>query len=583
MAHPHNLPILLTPLIGRDEDVAAIQLLLTHKESRLVTLTGAPGSGKSRLALAVAANLVDDFPDGVWFVDLALLTDPELVLPTIARTLRLREIGTHPIRDALAESLAGKRVLIVLDNYEHLMEAASVVAELLAASPGTAVLVTSRQPLRLRSEHKVRVNPLAQSPAFALFVDRARATMGRFVLTDEDAHAVAEICRRLDGLPLAIELAAANARLMSPTALLKGLDRRLPLLAEGPRDAPARHHTMWDAITWSYDLLPTQEQRLFSYLSVFAGGFTPSAAVAVTAESAGERGEQLREHINNLVDASLVQYVGAGVEEPRYRMLETIREYGIGRLARRSEFQSVHEAHASYFTTLANESFTGARGAGRRAAFGQELGLTRLAEERPNLMAAHDWLEQSGFGQSATRLKHILRWTHDHLPRMREDLDFPSLGNPLQPPPQEIENIADQIKELLTGGQAQAVQSAPELDRYTRIAFPEECQVQQPVKLLIQLTLAPPARTRVASRLRIAREEIINIDIHVTASGFVIDRTHQRMSIPDAADSEEVVFELIPVAVGDQMIEVEFIQRGSRIGYALVTTSVKVTEKQVAA
>ncbi len=268
-ARPNNLPAQPNAFIGREAQIADVLALLRRPDVRLLTLTGPGGTGKTRLALQVAADLLDDFADGVWFVDLAPLSDPTLVIPTIAQVLGVKEQGARPLRDTLSDYLRGKQLLLVLDNFEQVVEAAPDVAALLAACPQLAVLVTSRIALRLRGEHEYAVPPLAlpdpahlpppeglsQYESVRLFIDRAVAVKADFAVTNANAPAVAEICARLDGLPLAIELAAARIRLLPPEALLARLGERLKLLTGGPRDLPARQQTLRAAIGWSYDLL----------------------------------------------------------------------------------------------------------------------------------------------------------------------------------------------------------------------------------------------------------------------------------------------------------------------------------------
>ncbi|MDF2758941.1 MAG: adenylate/guanylate cyclase protein, partial [Thermomicrobiales bacterium] len=293
---PHNLPLQPTPFLGREREVEEVVERLGRPDCRLLTLTGPGGTGKTRLALHAAAELLDDFSEGVYFVALAPLADAALVPSAIASALAIREDGERAMTDRLKEVLAGQQLLLVLDNVEHLIEAAPVVSELLGAAPELKVLATSRVPLRLRAEREYPVPPLSlpwrmplpplaqltQYESVRLFIDRAQAVKPDFALDDENAPAVAAICWRLDGLPLAIELAAARVRLLPPQALLARLEQRLPLLTGGARDAPARHRTLRDTIAWSYDLLAGEEQLLFRRLAVFVGGCTLEAADAVT-------------------------------------------------------------------------------------------------------------------------------------------------------------------------------------------------------------------------------------------------------------------------------------------------------------
>src|SRR5215207_6751146 len=356
-----SLPAPLTRLIGRETELAALSAELQDHNVRLLTVTGPGGVGKTRLALAAAAEFLDDFPDGVWFVDLAPLNDPMLVLPTVARTLGLREGSDRSLADVVSVSLAAKQVLLVLDNYEHLLAAASVVSDLLRAGPKIVVLVTSREPLRLRGEQEVAISPLpvpehhdsyavlAQNPAVRLFVHRAKAVQRDFDLTDENAGVVAAICRQLDGLPLAIELAAARVKVLPPSALLARLETRLPLLVDGSRDAPIRLQTMRNAIAWSYELLTRDEQHLFRRLSVFVGGFTPDGAEAIASDVT----PSLLDLVFSLVDKSLLRQEADPGGEPRYLMLETVREFGLERLEASGEEHAVRTAHATHFLALA--------------------------------------------------------------------------------------------------------------------------------------------------------------------------------------------------------------------------------------
>jgi len=316
---PHNLPIQPTPFIGREKEVAAVAARLCHEEVRLVTLTGPGGTGKTRLALQVTAEVSDRFADGAFFVDLAPLSDPELVIPAAAQVLGIKEIGGQPLLELLKASLREKRLLLLLDNFEQVVQAARPVAELLATCPHLKLLVTSRMALHVRAEQEFAVPPLAlpdlkrlpdlvalsQYEAVALFIQRARAVQSDFQVTNASAPAVAEICVRLDGLPLAIELAAARSKLFSPQALLARLTPRLAVLAGGARDAPARQQSLRDTIAWSYQLLDEPEQRLFRCLSIFAGGCPLEAAEAVWTALGGEAA-QVADSAASLIDKSLL-------------------------------------------------------------------------------------------------------------------------------------------------------------------------------------------------------------------------------------------------------------------------------------
>jgi predicted ATPase/class 3 adenylate cyclase len=395
-----TLPAQQTSFVGREREVAEALALLDG--TRALTLTGPGGTGKTRLALRIAAESADAFRDGVVFVALSALEDPSLVASTVAAALGVQEEAGRTVLTSLSERLAGMEVLLVLDNYEQLLGAAALVGELLAAGPGVRILVTSRAPLRVAGEHEYQVSPLvlpdpatgatpeelAASEAVALFVERARAIDPGFALTDENAGAVAGICASLDGLPLAIELAAARTRLLSPHAILERLGASLPLLTGGPRDRPERQRTLRAAIKWSYDLLEPEDQAMFSRLAVFAGGWSLEAAEAVCSPRDAD-GLDTLDTLETLVEQSLVRPVGDGSPEPRFRMLLTIREYGRERLAASGEEPELRRRHALFFLALAEA-------AGRELTGPDQVAwLDRLGRDQDNLRAALRWAVES--------------------------------------------------------------------------------------------------------------------------------------------------------------------------------------------
>ena len=388
------LPVQPTTFIGREREVAEARALL--EGTRALTLTGPGGTGKTRLALQVAAESCEAYRDRAVFVALAALKDPSLVASTVAAAMGVQEEAGRPILASLTERLAGMEVLLVLDNYEQLLPAAPLVGELLAAGPGVRVLVTSRAPLRVAGEREYEVRPLAlpetagatpeelaESEAVALFVERARAIEPGFALGPENAAAVAAICAALDGLPLAIELAAARVRLLSPQAILERLGASLPLLTGGPRDRPERQRTLRGAIQWSHDLLDPDGQTMFRWLAVFAGGWTFVAAEAVCSPPGGPALDTL-ETLDALVQHSLARRDDSA-PRPRFRMLQTIREFGLERLAESGEDPEIHERHAQVFLKLAEEA------AGELTGPGQAVWLDRLAGDHDNLRAALRW------------------------------------------------------------------------------------------------------------------------------------------------------------------------------------------------
>jgi len=414
---PHNnLTLPRTPLIGRDHELATVQQLLLQEQAGLLTLTGPGGIGKTRLAMQVAANVLDHFVDGVYFVSLAPISDPALVASAIAQTLGVREAAGRAVQESLQEYLRDKQLLLVLDNFEQILPAAPLVSALLTACPRLKVLATSRATLHLYGEQEFPVPPLAlpeakhlaarlnEYAAIDLFCQRARAVKPDFVLTPANAADVAKICIGLDGLPLAIELAAARIKLFSPAALLARLDQRLTLLTDGPHDLPARQRTLADEIAWSYDLLSAEEQTLFRRLAVFVGGFTLEAAQAVS-NAKGDLALDVLKGVTTLVNHNLLTQVEQPSGEARFGMLETIREYGLTQLASSGEIETIHRAHIAYFVARAERIEPVLLGRHRKQ------GLAQLEADLDNLRAAVRW-SQAAANQAeiGLRLAGALAW-----------------------------------------------------------------------------------------------------------------------------------------------------------------------------
>ena len=408
---PNNLPTRLTTFLGREQEIAEVSELLGR--SRLLTLTGPGGTGKTRLSLEVAARALDDHPDGVFFVELAPITEPELVIATIAQELGLPDRGGVNATDRLVEHIGSGRMLLVLDNFEQVTEAAAGVASLLASAPNLALLVSSRSALRVSGEQEYPVPPLglpdpdrlppldqlSQYEAVALFIERARAVKPEFGVTNENAPAVAEICVRLDGLPLAIELAAARIRIFTPQAMLARLDRRLGLAAGGGRDLPERQQTLRGAIAWSHDMLEDADRALFAGLSVFVGGASLEAIERVCGQDVD--GDPL-DALTSLVEKSLVRQ-SEGVEgEPRFRMLETIREFAMEQAVAGGRWDGLRERHAALFRELAETSAGQVMGSTKRQ------WLDRLEQEHDNLRAAFAWAQETEAAETALLLSASL-------------------------------------------------------------------------------------------------------------------------------------------------------------------------------
>jgi predicted ATPase/class 3 adenylate cyclase len=401
-----NLPTPLTSFVGRERALRDVKDLVSR--SKLVTLTGPGGTGKTSLALRAAADLQAEMEDGAFLIRLGSISDPDLVIPTIATAFGIAEQAERPPLELLIEHLRAKNVLLLLDNFEQIMAATEAVGELLGQTPRVRTLVTSREALGLQGEQQYPVPPLetpdlanlpaldrlARYEAVSLFVARASAVRQGFTLNAENAAAIAEICARLDGLPLAIELAAATTKVLNPQALLARLVQRLPLLGGASRDVPARQRTLRDAIAWSYDMLPERQRELFARLSVFAGGFTLAAAESVCADTLGDTFEE----VASLVNKSLVRQVETTAEDPRFAMLGTIREFAADQLAAAGQEEALERLHAQHFLALAERAepeLTGSRSAGF---------LDALAADDDNLRAALDRAMARGWFEVALRL-----------------------------------------------------------------------------------------------------------------------------------------------------------------------------------
>jgi predicted ATPase/serine/threonine protein kinase len=428
-----KVPAILMPLVGREQDLAAICALLSRPEVRLVTLLGVGGIGKTSLALQVAIQMRDHFADGVCLVALAPLNDPALMLSSIVYELGIQVGGAQPLLETVKAWLRDKHLLLLLDNFEQIVTAAPMLEELLAACQQLTILVTSREVLHLKVEHLFLVPPLAlpdlsrlpdvedlaQYASVSLFVQRAQAIKPDFKLTGTNARVIAELCVRLDGLPLALELAAARIRLLPPHALLARLSQRFQVLTGGPRTMPERQQTLLNTIKWSYDLLDANERRLFQQLSFFVGGWTLEAAEAVC-NAVNDPPMDLLQGVASLLDKSLLQQIGQEGEEPRLVMLETIREYGLERLAAGGELEVTRQAHAEYYLKLAEEAEHKLRSAQ------QVTWLEQLELEHDNLRAALNWLVERQEVEMALRLGTALClfWTmHGHVSEGRPLLE----------------------------------------------------------------------------------------------------------------------------------------------------------------
>jgi non-specific serine/threonine protein kinase len=412
------LPAQPDPLIGRADDVARVLQQLAREDVRLLTLIGPAGTGKTRLAVAAGAQAADSFADGAWFVDLSPVHDPALVASAIAEALEVREVGDRPLIETVKHDLSSRAMLLILDNFEQVLPAAPQLVDLLRAAPELKLLVTSRSALHLRWEHELAVRPLevpdleqlpapdrlAEIGSVALFLHRTRRVDPEYRLDEDNAHTIAEICVRLDGLPLAIELAAARTRVLPPRALLSRLGRRMLALGSGSRDQPARQRSLRAALDWSYDLLSPAEQALFRRLSIFVGGF-PLDAVLEVCDPDGALGIEPVRAVESLAEKSLLRQVGrAGDFEPRFGMLETIREYAMEHLETTGERKLLSRRHAEYYLAGADVVV------GQISGAHQAVWLRSLDAELDNLRAALAWCCDAAEPDLGLRAAGLLAW-----------------------------------------------------------------------------------------------------------------------------------------------------------------------------
>lgn len=424
-----SLPLPLTSLIGRERELTTVRALLVHPEVRVITLTGTGGVGKTRLALGIATEIRESFPDGICFISLASIRNTDLVLPAIVQALGLQGRNRPPL-EVLQSELLEQALLLILDNFEQVVAVAPRLVDLLATCPRLKLLITSREVLRIRGEHEFVVQPLSlpaskQQPdnetlthygAVALFLERAREFQPAFELTTLNAPLITEICRRLDGLPLALELAAARLKVLSPQALLERLEHRLAVLTGGARDLPPRQQTLRQTIAWSYDLLSPEEQHLFRLLAVFVNGCTLEAAEAVYSKLGGYRAQVLDE-VTSLLDKHLLYQGEQGEQTPRLLLHETVREFGLEALATNQELEMAQQVHAEYYLGLTEAHLEGIQ---------LTVWLEQLEREYANLHTALQWVLDRPTSKMASGLEHALVHFWEGHQRLSADKIFPT-------------------------------------------------------------------------------------------------------------------------------------------------------------
>jgi predicted ATPase len=435
-------------IVGRETEIKEIYDLLQRQNVRLVTITGIGGTGKTTLAKEVARQMLSEFADGVFYIELASITNHDLVASTIAKALGIKETGTEPIIEILKDNLRDKKMLLVLDNFEQVTESAPIIGELISDSINLKILVTSRvrlylrlereyilSPLELPSDKKLSATELSEYPAIALFIERAKAAKSSFELTEENAHILAEICRKLDGLPLAIELAAVRVKILSPQAILIRLTNRLKLLTGGARDLPERQKTIRAAIAWSYDLLKEEEKNLLNRLAIFAGSFTLEGAETIVAVK-GDLKVDVLDAVASLVDKSLLTQREQAEGEPRFRMLEIVREFALEKLAESGESSEIKRLHAAFYADLSEKAEPELRSAKATEWF------DKLEREHDNLRCALEWTLDNQ-PESALRIVAAIfsfwvrrgylsegrKWTKQALEKTSEDKDLKLRAN----------------------------------------------------------------------------------------------------------------------------------------------------------